>query len=729
MTNKLSKTGITALKRQYKSVLLKCFAINTAVLLLGLQSASASNEAKIGSEEFATLREAIGATASTTGKTIILLKDVPNGEGQFIGVAHKGDFAIDFDGKTYTAYQKSKGSTGTQTQVFHSERGNTIVLKNGTINVANPADATGDFKMGLQNYTNLTLDHMVIDGTNLKGSSPYTMSNNEGKIYIKNSEIIAKEGGVAFDVCDATGKGYTSGTEVNLIDSVVKGKIELDSWGTPKTPEKLNATLNMSGKNQVNGDIYNNKATVNISGDLELNGNMTGNGSTVFAEGSSLTVAANKTSISNNVKNEGATLKLKNEDGYTGSYTLVTGSLDKEFSIAENNLYNIISDESVHGKYEISKKSDAEIANSVSASANEAAVINSATSNMNTGNEVFDSVAKTMNDVLQSGDARQIEEVKDAANALAPQMAPMVQQATTQITNQVFGAVNTRLSSGALAAGRQGMSSGDAVGNNAAVWAQMLYNKSKYDKNAKTKFDSDTKGVTFGLEKYISKSVKVGVGYAYSKTDIDGFKRDVDVKTNTALLYGEYKPNNWFINGIASYSWSDYKEKKYVLSNTVHAKYDVDAYALQTTTGYDLYFNGVEITPEAGLKYVHIKNGSYTDEAGQNISNSDSDILTGILGARINKEYQLDNGVLLTPEFRAAMTYDFVNDDESATVSLANGSVYAVNGDSLKRFGFEIGAGLTSELNDNFELSLGYEGKFRKDYQDHTGLINAKYKF
>ena len=26
-------------------------------------------------------------------------------------------------------------------------------------------------------------------------------------------------------------------------------------------------------------------------------------------------------------------------------------------------------------------------------------------------------------------------------------------------------------------------------------------------------------------------------------------------------------------------------------------------------------------------------------------------------------------------------------------------------------------------------LSVGYEGKFREHYQDHTGIINAKYEF
>lgn len=36
---------------------------------------------------------------------------------------------------------------------------------------------------------------------------------------------------------------------------------------------------------------------------------------------------------------------------------------------------------------------------------------------------------------------------------------------------------------------------------------------------------------------------------------------------------------------------------------------------------------------------------------------------------------------------------------------------------------------VASEVNDNVELSLRYEGQFRDDYTDHTGLLNAKYKF
>lgn len=174
--------------------------------------------------------------------------------------------------------------------------------------------------------------------------------------------------------------------------------------------------------------------------------------------------------------------------------------------------------------------------------------------------------------------------------AVAPEVAPMVQQTQSETANQVFGAVGTRLTGGTVSTGGEGMSSGDSIFKRGAMWVQGLFNKSKLDDTSKAKgFDADSSGIAFGAEKFVNDDVKVGAGYAYTNTDIDGFMRSTDVDTHTAIVYGE--------------------------------------------------------------------------------------------------------------------------------------------GEALDRFGMEFGAGVTAEVNDNVELSLGYEGKFREDYQDHTGLINAKYKF
>ena len=54
---------------------------------------------------------------------------------------------------------------------------------------------------------------------------------------------------------------------------------------------------------------------------------------------------------------------------------------------------------------------------------------------------------------------------------------------------------------------------------------------------------------------------------------------------------------------------------------------------------------------------------------------------------------------------------------------------YVVKGQRLNRFGVEAGAGVTFYLSPDVESSVGYEGKFRSHYQDHTGYVSAKYKF
>ena len=347
-----------------------------------------------------------------------------------------------------------------------------------------------------------------------------------------------------------------------------------------------------------------------------------------------------------------------------------------------------------------------------------------------TSSPVAAAVTEKLAQLSNSTNAAEQKAYVDALTAVAPEVAPMVQKTQTETANQVFGAVSTRLTGGSISTGGEGMASGDNIFKRGAMWVQGLFNKSKLDDTSKAKgFDADSNGIAFGAEKFVTDDTKVGIGYAYTNTDIDGFMRDTDVDTHTAILYGEYKPSNWYVNGIATYGWSDYEESKSVAGVGVKADYDVETFGLQAMTGYDMNVNGLGITPEAGLRYVHIKQDAYKDSADQKVSGNDSDILTGVIGAKVSKNFELSNGMNIKPEARIAATYDLMNDDVNSVVTLANGSAYTVEGEALDRFGMEFGAGVTAEVNDSVELSLGYEGKFREDYQDHTGLINAKYKF
>ena len=483
---------------------------------------------------------------------------------------------------------------------------------------------------------------------------------------------------------------------------------------------------------------------LNVAGGLDIGTNTVNATNVDFKDNSSLAlrvaatdnygkINADKIGIGNET-----TIKITLDNGVVGSEGetfkfLNSGNIDGEFTnkIAENGRYDIV--QTKDGSFNVTQKNTtaSDVVAEAGGTASNAATAEAWETINNSSNVSAQAkaVSTAIYDLSQETSAAGKKAYVDALTAVAPEVAPMVQKTQTETANQVFGAVSTRLTGGSISTGSEGMSSGDS-NPDAAVWVQGMFNKSKLDDTSKAKgFDADSNGVALGIEKFVNKDVKVGAGYAYTNTDIDGFMRSTDVDTHTAILYGEYKPSNWYVNGIATYGWSDYSEDKNVAGVGVKADYDVETFGLQAMTGYDMQVKGFGFTPEAGLRYVHIKQDAYKDSADQKVSGNDSDILTGVIGAKVSKNFELSNGMNIKPEARIAATYDLFNDDVNSVVTLANGSAYAVDGEALDRFGMEFGAGVTAEVNDNVELSFGYEGKFREDYQDHTGLLNAKYKF
>ncbi len=622
--------------------------------------------------------------------------------------------------------------------------------------------ASGDTtpKMTVEGYMtstrNADVDLSAVDVTISQGDGGSSVVQNYGGLIIDNDTTAFKVGNLTFDEgtnlvlykAAENESEIPEASDVNSKMEIAEGKtltfMGNNKIGTGTGKELFEITgaegsaIDVNGKLQVaiKTSLTNTTFNVNKGGYLDLTkGSIESDSDVHFEDGSSLKTAFVETGEGEDAPDISPVIKANNitgstalviENGSTGGQFQLEGN-QEEFAFANNALYDITADES--GIYNVVKKATDEIAASSGANSNQASTISAITSGT-TGNATFDAAANGINDLMQSSNANDVKAATDAATALAPEVAPMVQHTQTQTANQVFGAVGTRLSGGSISTGGQGMASGDNIFERASLWVQGLFNKSKLDDTASAKgFDADSSGIAMGAEKYINNSSKVGLGYAFTNTDIDGFMRSTDVDTHTAFVYGEYKPSNWYVNGIASYGWSDYSEDKTVLGNNIKSDYDAETFSLQAMTGYDMQMKNFGLTPEVGLRYVHISQDGYTDSADQKVSGNDSDILTGVIGAKVNKSFALENGMNLKPEARIAATYDLMNDDANSVVTLANGSAYTVKGEALDRFGMEFGAGITAEVNDNIEFSVGYEGKFREDYQDHTGLLNAKYNF
>ena len=91
--------------------------------------------------------------------------------------------------------------------------------------------------------------------------------------------------------------------------------------------------------------------------------------------------------------------------------------------------------------------------------------------------------------------------------------------------------------------------------------------------------------------------------------------------------------------------------------------------------------------------------------------------------------FRLSSAISWYPELRIASTYDLIEPEFENKITLPNGALYQVDGESMDRFGIEIGARVGFDVNRKAEIAFEYEGNFKGDYKNHTGKASAKYKF
>ena len=161
------------------------------------------------------------------------------------GVVFNKSATIYFNGFTYT-FTSGVGSAGTESNGFQNLKDNRLTLVGGTLEVAD--SAADKFYILVQNYGDLTLKSMTLDGTNLDkwaltDGDSYTLSNNSGNITIDaNTTIRANDDGelaFAFDVCDQTAQGY----ELPLVKVIEGAKIEGNVEAAAKMGVRYYATL------------------------------------------------------------------------------------------------------------------------------------------------------------------------------------------------------------------------------------------------------------------------------------------------------------------------------------------------------------------------------------------------------------------------------------------------------------------------------------------------------
>ena len=502
------------------------------------------------------------------------------------------------------------------------------------------------------------------------------------------------------------------------------------------------ATVVLSGNNLFSGNVANklandihNMGTLNItSGTTAFGGGVTGTGTFTLASDATLelgtatinqgkidlygTVVASMLNdsvrggsygrfIGDVTVGDDAMFKLN--VGAAGTYNIWNGKIVDAEQVTVGDIYEIAGID-VNG-VKIVTKSVADIAETVGISTQAAGAV-AGLANANSGKA--HQVSLALQDALNAGD---VEYIERETKKLNPTEKPVAQAAASSVQNQVLSLTSGRMTGG-ISVGRAG---GDERSQENGFWIQGLFNKSKFA----DAFHGYTRGVALGADTLINNKWTIGGGLAFNNTDVHADGAHTDISSKTLFLYGQYKPNNWFVNATATYSMSEYTENKTVAGVGLGATYDVDAYGAQIMTGYD-FTPG--ITTEAGLRYLHVAQDDYIDGRDAQIMATDTDFLTGIAGLKYAFAIENDWAIQLRPELRAAMTYDFISDEATATVVMPGVASYKVDAERLSRMGGEFGIGLTA-LYKGMEVSLMYDLDLHKDYTSQTGMIKFRGRF
>ena len=665
------------------------------------------------------------------GGAINNAKTSADAKGGTIDLISKSHFIDNSGGKSQGGAIRNQGTISTITDsVFDSNiAGNGGAINNGT---------WGSLVKGIYKTTFIN-NTAVATGGNHQGGA----ITNAGHIGIIDETIFEsnRAGKIGGAIANVTPQNSGGGlAEVNIANSTFTGNVAGESGGAI-----YNATggaVSLAGENTFTGnmaggvgnDIYNLGKLAVTGGTTTIDGGITGDGALTIADGATLnigttTVQQKELTLDGTV---GATIIDANNYGKLLAETY-NGNGQVSLNVATTGTYNIFGENAneytvvdAGAIYDVTKGDNGAITiatKKVEEIATETGLTNTAANTVaalaNSDSELVNIASLNVQQALRNGDTDYIETESAKAN---PVDKPVVQSVAQSVQGAVMTLAANRMA-GAPTAGTMGRSGGDWSNVARGIWAQGMFNRSKYN----GQFNGYTRGVSAGFDALIDKQYTIGLGYAFGHSDVHANGgRDTEIDSNSIFAYAQYKPSEWFVNAALNYTMSKYKETEDNVFGALRLKsdHDTDAFGGQVMTGYD-FASG--LTPEIGLRYLHVTQDGYNNGLAH-VSSDDTDFLTGIAGMKYRFAIENDSVINWFPELRAAATYDFVSDRAMSTVTMPGAASYVIDGDRLSRFGGEFGIGLTAEYK-GLEISLVYDLDLHKDYTSQTGMAKFRYEF
>ena len=267
-----------------------------------------------------------------------------------------------------------------------------------------------------------------------------------------------------------------------------------------------------------------------------------------------------------------------------------------------------------------------------------------------------------------------------------------------------------------------------------ALWLKARLNSidSEHYDNGSAGYDGDLSLLALGIDTALTPEWSLGLGFSYSKGDLDALSRSVESEGYALFGYSRYRQGSWYLNGLLAVSLEDYEEDSQVLTHSLKTDY-------RATTLYGGIFTGLELStaqggtfsPEIGLTVFSTKLSDYDSALSDNIEAERATISSALAGFKWQLTALSTESAELNVKGALHARYDLSTEGIDYDVGLSNGTHLQLAGEEPDRFALMPSLGVSLKLGQSraFELEARYSAELSEHFTGQAVSLGLNYRF
>ena len=267
------------------------------------------------------------------------------------------------------------------------------------------------------------------------------------------------------------------------------------------------------------------------------------------------------------------------------------------------------------------------------------------------------------------------------------------------------------------------------------IWAHYVHTKEDVDGlgygEYNSKYSAQYNGIVVGTDLYSEGKATVGAALTYVDGNINGSsvaaRTENDAKYYGASIYGSIQNDDTAVIADVSYLHGEHDITQRNSGKVITGEPESDAFSVGVRVEQATKAGIGKLVPYAGLRYMHLGTGNYTNSIGLAYDADDAELFLLPVGLKYSSEVKNTNGWTMRPVVEVGYVWAFGDTDTNQTVSLngaSNGFGYDVT-DS----GSYVGRFMLEAEKANISYALGYEYQKGDDVEADKWMVNVNWKF